>query len=137
MGQNGTLENGSTVLHDRQLAALPYLIAAPSLAEGARLANIARSTLYRWMDDDDFRTELERLRAGASDLARVELQGLMLKSIMVLSETLEDVSPAVKLRAAQATLAIGLKALDLKQIQRRLDLLDDALSLQASRGHPR
>jgi hypothetical protein len=137
MGQNGTDNHDGTALPDKQLAALPYLIAAPSLAEGARLADIGRSTLYRWMGDDDFRAELERLRAGASDLARIELQGLMLKSIMVLAEALEDVSPTIKLRAAQATLAIGLKALDLKQIQRRLDLLDDALSLHASRNFKR
>jgi hypothetical protein len=135
MEQNGTHGNGTTALSDRQLAALPYLLAAPSVAEGARLADVGRTTLWRWMEDDDFRTHLERLRSEAADLAHTELQGLMLKGIMVLAEALEDASPNIKLRAAQATLAIGLRAIDLKRIQRRLDLLDDALVLRASGGH--
>ena len=132
MEQNGTDE--ASGLTDRQLAALPYLVAAPALSEAATLANIGRTTLYRWMADGEFRRELERLRAEAAGLAHVELQGLMLKGIMVLAEALEDPSPSVRLRAAQATLSIGLRAIDLKELQQRLDRLDDALALWTSRS---
>ena len=94
-----------------------------------------RTTLHRWMNDDGFRENLERLRAKAADLARTELQGLMLKAIVVLAEAMEDPSPGVRLRAARSTFALGLKAIDLKELQQRLDLLDDALALSRSRGH--
>ena len=50
----------TTDLTQKQLAALPYLVASPSLSEGARLASIGRATLYRWMNDDEFRRTLER-----------------------------------------------------------------------------
>ena len=48
MEQNGTLfEDAPQALKENQLAALPYLVAAPTVAEGARLAAIGRTTLYR------------------------------------------------------------------------------------------
>ena len=131
MGQNGTEE--STTLSDRQLAALPYLVASPSLSQGARLADIGRTTLYRWMEDDRFRENLGRLRAQAADLAHAELRGLMLKGVLVLAEAMEDTDPGIRLRAACATLNIALKAIDLEDLQRRLDRLDDAFTLWASR----
>ena len=67
MAGNGT--NGTTTLSDRQLRALPYLVASPTLSEGARLAQVGQRTLYRWMNDDDFRAELEQLRNKAAEVA--------------------------------------------------------------------
>jgi HEAT repeat protein len=113
---------------------MPYLVASPSVSEGARLADIGRATLYRWLRDGAFAEELERQRARAADIARSELQGLMLKSILVLAEALEDPSPAVRLRAARSTLHIGLRALDLKDVRERLDRLDNILSIKKTRS---
>ena len=130
MEQNGTPD--TTSLTARQEAAMPYLVASPSQSDGARVANIGRTTLHRWMQDDRFREELERLRAEAAGLAHTELNGLMLKGVLALAEALEDENPYIRLRAAQATLSIGLKALDLKELLRRLDRLDDAFALRRS-----
>jgi HEAT repeat protein len=121
-------------LTPRQIATLPYIVASPSLSDGARLADVGRSTLYRWLRDAAFAEELERQRARASDLARVELQGLMLKSILVLAEALEDPSPAIRLRAARSTLYVGLKTFDLKEVRQRLDQLDDTIDFLSSRS---
>ena len=121
-------------LTDNQVAALPYLVASPSLAEGARLADIGRTTLYRWMNDDSFRTTLERLRNEAADLAHSELRGLMLKGALVLAEAMEDPNARVRVRAAHAALSIGLRAVDLKDLRQRLERLDDAFSLWSRRN---
>ena len=124
MAQNGTPEKALT---PRQVAALPYLVATPTIAEGARLADVGRRTLYRWMQDDEFRSRLEQLRAEAAELARTELRGLMLKSVVVLAESLEDDDPNIRLRAAQMTLTTGHKIIDVERIERRLDLIDHAM----------
>ena len=131
MKQNETPD--ATSLTEKQLAALPYLVASPSLTQGAHLASISRATLWRWMNDDRFRTELERLRSEAADLAHSELKGLMLKGALVLAEAMEDTSPHVRVRAARAALSIGLRAIDLKALQERLDRIDDAFNLWAKR----
>ena len=132
MEQNGT--NGAVGLTERQLQALPFLVAASSRSEAAKLAAIARTTLYRWMEDYEFRRELERLRSEAADLTHCELKGLMFKAVQVLGEAMEDANTNVRLRAAQITLSVALKANELKEIQRRLQLLDDALPLWATRN---
>ena len=93
------------------------------------MADIGRTTLYRWMNDHRFRTSLERLRAEAGELANTELRGLMLKGTLVLAEAMEDPSPHVRVRAAKAALSIGLKAIDLKELRQRIERLDDALAL--------
>ena len=124
MAQDGTPEKALT---PRQVAALPYLVATPSIEEGARLAHIGRATLYRWMQDHQFRARLQELRAEAAELARTELRGLMLKSVVVLAESLEDPNPNIRLRAAQMALTTGHKIIDVERIERRLDLIDHAM----------
>ena len=101
LGHHETDETGG--LSRRQLAALPYLVAAPSMAD-------------------------------AASLARTELNGLMLKSVLVVAQALEDPSPAVRLRAAQTALAMGFKANDLHDMARRLERVDEALHLWTSRN---
>ena len=135
MEQNETDFSDDTVgLTENQLAALPYVVASPSLSEGAKLASIARATLYRWMNDHEFRTALERLRAEAADLAHTELKGLMLKGTLVLADAMEHPSPHIRVRAASAALTIGLKALDLKELRQRIERLDDAFTLWAAKS---
>ena len=101
---------------------------------GARSASIGRATLYRWLQDEPFRQALERLQSDAADFARSELQGLMLKGILVLSQAMDDSNPDIRLRAARGTLYLALKVKDIKEIQQRLELIDEAFALRASRG---
>ena len=129
IGPKDTTRSRSNALTDKQLHTLPHLVTAPSLSEAARRADVGRTTLYRWIEDDEFRRELERQRNEALDLAHVELKGLMLKATQVIGETMDDANPLVRLRAAQIALSFGLKAIEEKEIQRRIQLLEDALPL--------
>ena len=56
----------------------------PSLSRDARSASISRATLYRWLQDDQFRQALDRLQSEAADFARSALQRRMLKGILEL-----------------------------------------------------
>ena len=116
-------------LSNRQQEALPHFAAADSLAEGARRASISRTTIYKWMEDDDFRAELCRVRAEMADLAQAEMQGLMLKAAAVVDQALDgDISP-VQLRAALGAINVALKVRYGLSVERRLNRIDDALSM--------
>jgi len=132
MEQNGT--NGANGLTEKQLQVLPYLVTAPSISDASRRAEVGRTTLYRWMDDWKFREELERLRSEALDLAHTEIKGLMLKAIHVVGEAMDDPSPFVRLRAAQTALSAGSRMVETKELQQRLERLEDALSLWKQRN---
>ncbi len=132
MERNGT--NGATTLTDKQLQTLPHLVTAPSMSEAARRADVGRTTLYRWIEDDEFRRELERQRNEALELAHLELKGLMLKATQVVGEAMDDDNPFLRLRAAQIALTLGLKAIEVKELQSRIELLEDALPLWATRN---
>jgi len=135
--QDAMEHNGADFTHGltpRQIAALPYLVVAPTMAEGARMARIGRTTLYRWINDPDFRNRLQAMRADTASLARAELNGLMLKGILALTEALEDPSPAIRLRAVQTTLSMGFRTNDLANMARRLERVDEALHLWRPRN---
>ena len=116
-------------LSNRQREALPHIAAADSLAEGARRASVNRTTIYRWLEDDDFRAELSRVRAEMADLAQAEIQGLMLKATAAVDKALDgDISP-VQLRAALGAINAALKVRYGLNVERRLNRIDDALSM--------
>ena len=116
-------------LSDRQVAALPYLAAATTNEEGARMAEISISTLTRWRQDRTFREELRRLREDAASLAHAELNGLTLKSMATLAALLEDPNPRVRTQAVRIALNVGVRVGETEKNGRRLNQLQKALTL--------
>ena len=128
-----TVQNGTEIeksgLSSRQQEALPIIAAAPTLAEAARSAGIGHTTLYRWLEDDRFRYELTRLREQSADLARQELQGLMLRSVSVLAEALEDPDKDFRLRAARYSLTFAGRIAETQGLLKKIDSLEQSLPL--------
>ena len=116
-------------LSNRQREALPHIAAADSIAEGARMADVHRATLYRWMEDDDFRAELSRVRTEMADLAQAEMQGQMLKAAAVIDQGLEGNISTVQLRSALVAINSAIKIRYGLNLERRLNRIDDALTM--------
>ena len=106
MGENKRGTKISSISR-RQHSALPIIAATPTLAQAARSSGIGESTLYRWLQDDNFRDELTRLRQEAADLAKRELQGIMLRSVSIFAEALEHPDIALRLRAARYAMSFA------------------------------
>ena len=113
----------------RQQSALPIIAASPTIAQAARTAGVGESTLRRWLDDDDFRAELVRLRQESAELARHELRGLMLRSVSVLAEAMDDPDKAIRLRAARYAMSFAVRICETGKLNRDIQDLEDALSL--------
>ena len=127
--QQKAAENRKIALTPKQTLALPYIAATDSLTAGAKAARINRNTLQRWMHDPLFRSELERVRKDAESLARVELQGLVLKSINVLAELLEDPNPRIRANAVRTALLTALKVGDYRELRHEIETLQTATTL--------
>jgi hypothetical protein len=124
---NGAPE--TTPLTPRQALALPYLASASSLAEGARNANIGRTTLNRWLSNREFRSRLVSLRSDSVALAHNELQALMIKATLVLSEAMEDPDLNVRVRAARTALYVAMRVNEATELRKRMETIDDSLAL--------
>ena len=115
-------------LSRRQQSALPVIAATPTLAQAARSSGIGESTLYRWLEDDDFRNELARLRQEAADLAKRELQGVMLRSVSVLAEALDHPDMNIRLRAARYGMSFAVQISEVEKLRADLQAVEDGLA---------
>ncbi len=122
-------DDSDSQLTPRQALALPYIVAAPSAAEGARAAHINKVTLHRWMNDPTFRAEFELQRKAVADLAYSEFRGLALKSVLIFAELLDDPNPHVRLQAARATVHTALKVEESQDLRKRLEVLSESIGL--------
>ena len=135
MGEN---ERGAKTssLSRRQQSALPVVAATPTLAQAARSSGIGESTLYRWLEDPLFREELTRLRQEAADLAKRELQGVMLRSVSVLAEALEHPEIAIRLRAARYGMSFAVQISEVEKLKADLHAVEDGLTQWTAHRSP-
>ncbi len=124
----------------RQQAVLPVMVNSPSLAEGARLSGVSERTLRRWLEEDDFRGELARRRQESADLACQALQGVLLRSVSVLAESLEDSDKAIRLRAARYAMSFAARirqaerpSEDVENLRKEIDELEQVVSIWSKR----
>ena len=119
-------ENG---LSHRQAVAIPYIASEATLAQGANAAQVARSTLARWMREPAFRAELERIRENIADLAYTELEGLTLKSVMRLDQLLDDPDPNVRHRARKTSLSLSLNVRVQRDLRQQLETVENVQAM--------
>ena len=129
-GNERVIENSNLTF--RQRSALPTIAASPTMAQAARSSGIGESTLRRWLEDDSFRDELTRLRQESSILARQELQGLMLRSVSVLAEAMNNPDVTVQLRAARYALSFAVQIGEAEKLRSDIQALEEVLPLWAA-----
>ena len=121
------MESGNPALTPRQKTVLPIMAAVPTIAKAARISGVTERTLYRWMENDAFRDELARLRREFAELALQALQGLMLQSVSVLADTMDDPDKSLRFRAARTSLAFGLQSSEIDKLREEIRDLSEAL----------
>ena len=124
---NSVVRKDSGLSH-RQAVALPYIASEPTLARGANAAQIARSTLTRWMREPAFRAELEHIRNNMADLAFADspLEGLTLKSVIRLAQLLESENENVAHRALKTAVATTLTIREQREFRSRIEVIENA-----------
>ena len=125
-----------TPLTFRQQSALPTIAAAPSIAQAARDSGIGESTIRRWLEDEDFRYELTRVRQEQADFANTEIQGLLTECVKVFSEAMKDPSMAIRLRAARYAYGFGNRAGYIEKLRADVEAIEQASTLDPP-GIPR
>lgn len=117
----------------KQLSALPHLLRPGTLTVQARHAGVHRTTLYRWLQDDNFRECLEWLRKETMQFTQAQLQAMSYKAAAALDDALDDDSVRVRIEAARLVLTQAHNAHYGQELERRVENLIDAHNLREGR----
>ncbi len=124
------------ILSPRQIGALPHLLGPGSATQRARNAGISRTTLYRWLQEPEFREALDRLRKEILHVAEIEAQSMAQDAVSVIFELMQSGSQRVRLDAALAALTLAQDARFASRIAERIDNLERASHIRKKAQWP-
>lgn len=122
-------ENGRK-LSTKQKRAIAALLSQKSVTAAAESAGVGRRTLHRWLQDAEFRAALTRAEGDAIDQATRRLIAMASKAADELEAILSDIdsTPAVRLRAIELIFENALKLRELRNVEKRLEALEQAVN---------
>ena len=101
-------------LNSQQVTALEALFAGMSVTESAQLAGVARSTMYLWFNDPEFKMAYQQWREEIVDTCRSRLLMMTDKALVAVEKQLESGDGHAGLRLLK-----GLGALERPEEKRR------------------
>jgi hypothetical protein len=116
---------GSEGFPPRQQQALRALLERPTIAAAAESCNLSERTLFRYLEDEDFRAEYRRLRARLVEEVVADLQKGGVEAVGVLRRNFEAESESAQLRAARTVLEFMLRGTELVDLEARLAALEE------------
>jgi hypothetical protein len=112
----------------KQLAILA-LLSSPTYKLAARAAGIGRTTLYRWMQDPDFKAALADTRRELQGSYTLRLVSIADKAVGALERALECGETSQEIRAAHEILERIDKRLELEDLSVEIERLKEAAGL--------
>ncbi len=101
------------------------LAGGETVAAAARKANVAERTLYRWLNDEDFRREVNQARAEMfRRAAGCMAEGAVSGALTLRQLCLRGKSENVRLGAARALIDLGAKLSEIVDLEERLSALE-------------
>jgi transposase len=120
--------HGEKFSRKQELAVLA-LITEPSFEAAAKKVGVSLSTLYKWNQREDFQELFRKAKKETMNQATAKLQ----KSTTLAIDTLNDVmankkAPAMaRVTAAKTVLEFAFKAVEIEEIQERLERIEKSL----------
>ncbi|MET0753089.1 MAG: hypothetical protein ABWZ66_06935 [Pyrinomonadaceae bacterium] len=105
--------------------ALTALLSSASIAEAAQKCGLTDRTLYRYLDDAEFKKEYRAARRALVENSISQIQSATGEAVETLKKNLHCENPAVEVRAAQIILDNASKGVEVWDILERLEVLED------------
>lgn len=107
-----------------QLRAIPILIASDTIEEAAQEIGVSRTTLYSWLEKEEFDQAVKVARRKLLDKSLNKLTNVSMKAVNTLEKLLDAESEAVRRAAANDVLNHSLKYRELSEIEERLESVE-------------
>ena len=119
----------------KQEEAVAALLTQPRVEDAARTAGVSVRTLYRWMREPEFAARYKEARRAASSQCSARLQQMSPAAVSTLGKIMVDANApaASRVRAASCILERAAQAIEIEEIETRLDALESAA--EESRGN--
>lgn len=107
----------------KQERTIMALLTEPTYAQAAKAAGIGETTLYRWLDDEEFSKAFKSTRKKAFSQSVSHLQQVVASAVQTLKDVMEDPeSPASsRVTAAKAVIEMAYKAYEMEDLAAELD----------------
>ena len=122
-------------LTSNQKKALTALLSTTSIEAAAKAAGLSPRTVFNYLTNETFRSELRRRQDNIISQTAATLVGLSDKALKTLADVLSDpdASHAVKVRAALGWLKQARETVELKELAERVATLEDILKREERR----
>ncbi len=111
----------------RAQAAIVALLSHPTIPEAARVCGVSETTLWRWLQQDDFREKYKEAQNRVFDGALASLQGSATAAVDCLRRNLKCKNPSAQVQAARTILSYSFRAHETFELQTRIAYLEAAL----------
>ena len=105
--------------------ALIALLGSNSIRDAAKACGLSEVTIYRYLNDQDFRREYREVRRQSVENAIGQMQRLTADAADTLERNLHCENPAVEVRTAQIIFENSIKLLETTDILERLENLEN------------
>ena len=100
------------------------LLAAPTISEAAKQAALSEKTVYRYLEDPDFKADYRKARRDVYEAAIGQMQSVTVEAIGTLRSALTCGTASVEVRAAQILLDYSSKSFETLDLMERLERLE-------------
>lgn len=110
----------------KQEKAIMELLRNPTVKDASQQAGVGERTLWRWLQDVDFREAYMEARKQAFSRALGLLQQALSEAVLVLKDVMSNPESrdSSRVSSAKAILDTGLKAMELDDLEERISRLE-------------
>jgi hypothetical protein len=110
--------------------AIAALLLKPSIPAAAKDVGIGERTLWRWLKDRNFKRAYKEARREVVRQAIAQVQAGLSKAVKTLKNIIdnENAPPSARVSAARVMIDMGLKAIEIEDLESRIEVLEAKLS---------
>lgn len=115
-------------LTERQLKAIPFIVSSSTYTKGCKKAKINKTTLYKWLKQPEFKTELDRQRDEITAEAFGVLSQSLTKAVETLVCLLDNKDDRLKRLTAKDVIDFIIRHKENEDLDRRLTEIEKRLA---------
>jgi hypothetical protein len=117
----------------KQETAIAALLSHSTMKEAATAAKVGESTLWRWLQEDDFHAAYMTARRETVKQAIAQLQNTTSEAVAVLKEVMsnKNANDFARISAAKAIIEYSIKAVEIEDLAQRVEDLESVMAATA------